>query len=60
VRPKNCETPVGHKNCVTSMLLRFIDNRLKDGGEDDNLTRKPRFISGKKLSGTHFCYAILM
>jgi hypothetical protein len=29
--------------CETSRLSHFIDNRLRDGGEDDSLMRRPPF-----------------
>jgi hypothetical protein len=38
--------------CETSRLPHFLDNRLTDGGEFVNLTRRPPFTS-RKISGTH-------
>jgi hypothetical protein len=38
------------QSCDTSRLPYFLDNRLKDGGETVNLTRRPPFIpSGRFL-----------
>jgi hypothetical protein len=44
----------GPQGCETSRLSHFLDNRLTDGGEVVNLTRRPPFTP-KKIPGTHFC-----
>jgi hypothetical protein len=44
----------GTKDCDTSRLLHFLDNRLTDGCKIVSLTRRPPFTR-KKIPGTHFC-----
>jgi hypothetical protein len=44
----------GPQGCETSKLPHSLDNRLTDGGEVVNLTRRPLFAP-KKICGTHFC-----
>jgi hypothetical protein len=45
------------KGSETSRLPHFLDNRLKDGDEIVNLTRRPLFTL-RKIPGTHFCYRL--
>jgi hypothetical protein len=46
--------PGGPWGCEMSVLPHFVDNRLTDGGEVINLTRRPPFTP-MKIPGTHFC-----
>jgi hypothetical protein len=43
----------GTQGYETSRLPHFLDNRLTDGGEVVNLTRRP--LASRKFPGTHFC-----
>jgi hypothetical protein len=41
---------------LTSRLPHYLYNRLKDGGEVVNLTRRPPFTPPpRNIPGTHFC-----
>jgi hypothetical protein len=48
------EAMEAYRDCKTSKLPHFLDNRLTDGGEVVSLTRRPLF-SRRKIPGTHFC-----
>jgi hypothetical protein len=44
-------------DCERSRFPYFLDNRLTDGGEAVNLTRRPPFTP-RKVPGTYFCYRL--
>jgi hypothetical protein len=44
----------GPYGCETSRIPHFLDNRLTDGGEVVNPTRRPPFTP-RKIPGTHLC-----
>jgi hypothetical protein len=44
----------GPWGCETSRLPHFLENRLTDGGEVVNFTRRPPFAP-RKIPGTHLC-----
>jgi hypothetical protein len=51
---KGKATPVTGRGCDTSVVPHFLDNRLTDGAEVVNITRRPPFTP-RKIPGTHFC-----